>query len=130
MDLSGYFEPIDSAIVDFHSEPFRPMLGDEIRAYTADAGFPDLEGAQLALLGVKEDRGSVDNRGCAEGPDHVRHYLYRLARPDEETTVVDLGNIAAGATLRDKFESCAKTTLGLRDSEIAAIRRNLSAASF
>ena len=35
-----------------------------------------------------------------------------------------------GATLRDKFESCAKTTLGLRDSEIAAIRRNLSAAGF
>ena len=30
-----------------------------------------------------------------------------------------------GATLRDKFESCAKTTLGLSDSEIAAIRRNL-----
>jgi len=103
MDLSGYFEPIDSAVVDFHSEPFRPMLGDEIRAHTAEAGFPDLEGAQLALLGVKEDRGSVDNRGCAEGPDHVRHYLYRLARPNDETKLVDLGNIEAGATLRDTY---------------------------
>lgn len=30
-----------------------------------------------------------------------------------------------GAKLRDKFESCAKMTLGLSDSEIAAIRRNL-----
>ena len=103
MDLSGYFEPIDSAVVDFHSEPFRPMRGDEIRAHTAEAGFPDLEGAQLALLGVKEDRGSVDNRGCAEGPDHVRHYLYRLARPNDETKLVDLGNIEAGATLRDTY---------------------------
>ena len=32
MELSNYFEPIDSAVVDYHSEEFRPMLGDSINA--------------------------------------------------------------------------------------------------
>ena len=59
--------------------------------------------AHLALLGVKEDRGSVDNRGCAAAPDPIRHYLYRLAKPHADMHIVDLGNIAPGAEQRDTY---------------------------
>ena len=79
------------------------MLGDDIVAYTERGRFPALGEARLALLGVKEDRGSVDNRGCAAAPDPIRHYLYRLAKPHEEMHIVDLGNIAPGAEKRDTY---------------------------
>lgn len=103
MNVSGYFEPIDTTIVDFHSKQFRPMLGDAIRAYTHEGEFPGLENASIALIGVREDRASVDNAGCAAAPDYIRHYLYRLACPANGATVVDLGNITPGATVNDTY---------------------------
>lgn len=103
MEISTYFSPIDVSVVDYHSEEFRPMLGDAIEAYSEEGAFPQLEGARMVLLGIKEDRGSVENQGCGEGPDQIRHYLYRLAKPHEDVHLVDLGNIAAGATARDTY---------------------------
>ena len=103
MELSTYFEPIDTAIVDFQSREFHPMLGDNITAYTEHGSFPDWKDAHLVLLGVKEDRGSVDNPGCAAAPDHIRRCLYRLAKPHADTSVVDLGNITSGAEKRDTY---------------------------
>ena len=103
MELSTYFEPIDTETVGFRSQEFRPMLGDDIAAYTERGRFPELDEAQLVLLGVKEDRGSMDNHGCAAAPDPIRHYLYHLAKPHEEMHIVDLGNIAPGAEQRDTY---------------------------
>ncbi len=103
MELSTYFDPIDTAIVDYHGSEFRPMLGDDLPAYTRRGHFPDMEDANLAILGVKEDRHSVDNPGCAAAPDHIRRYLYRLAKPHPDLKVVDLGNIAPGAEARDTY---------------------------
>ena len=103
MELSNYFEPIDSAVVDYQCVEFRPMLGDDIDAYTTQGAFPDWQQAQLVLFGVKEDRASVDGQGCAEAPDYIRHFLYRLAKPHDELRMVDLGNIAAGVTTRDTY---------------------------
>ena len=101
MDLSTYFNPIDTAVVGFHSQEFRPMLGDDIAAYTSEGHFPEWQEAPLVVIGVPEDRGAVDTPGCAPAPDHIRRYLYRLAKPHADLRLVDLGNLAPGATLRD-----------------------------
>ena len=103
MELNTYFEPIDDAIVDYHSREFRPMLGDDIVVHTRGGGFPELGDAGLVMFGVKEDRASTDNPGCAVAPDYIRHYLYRLAKPHPDTNVVDLGNIEPAATARDTY---------------------------
>jgi arginase family enzyme len=103
MELSTYFEPIDSNIVDYKGGSYGPMLGDCIAAYTDGGQFPDWREARLAIVGVKEDRASADARGCAEAPDYVRHWLYRLAQPVPDMHIVDLGNIGAGATARDTY---------------------------
>ncbi len=103
MELSTYFEPIDTAVVDYHPREFHPMLGDNIATYVDRDAFPEWKNASLALLGVKEDRGSVDNPGCAAAPDLIRRRLYRLAKPHTDTSIVDLGNITPGAEKRDTY---------------------------
>ena len=103
MELSHYFEPVDTAVVGYRSEEFRPMLGDSIEAYTPETAFPDWQQARIVLLGVREDRASVEGRGCAVAPDHIRHYLYRLAKPHADLRIADLGNIVAGAEVRDTY---------------------------
>lgn len=103
MELSTYFEPIDLSVVDFQSREFRPMLGDDIDVFSRQDHFPSIDEANLILLGIKEDRNSVDNPGCAAAPDYIRHYLYRLAKPHPDTHIVDLGNLTPGVTARDTY---------------------------
>lgn len=103
MEINKYFEPIDSVLLDYTPSPFRPMMGDCIHAYTEAAGFPDVDEASLVLLGVKEDRASIDNPGCAVAPDYIRHYLYRLAKPHGDFSMVDLGNLMQGANVSETY---------------------------
>ncbi|MBR4505546.1 MAG: formimidoylglutamase [Bacteroidales bacterium] len=121
MDISTYFSPIDVSVVDYSSEEFRPMLGDAIDAYSAEGAFPSLEGARMVLLGIKEDRGSVENQGCGESPDHIRHYLYRLAKPHEDVHLVDLGNIMPGATARDTYFAVIEALQQLLDRGLTVL---------
>ncbi len=116
MNLSSYFEPIDTDILDYQSVEFRPMLGDSVNAYTEEGNFPEWEQAPIVLLGVQEDRASVEGKGCATAPDHIRHYLYRLAKPHEDLRLVDLGNIAAGETVRDTYFAVIEVLQHLLDA--------------
>ena len=116
MELKTYFEPIDTAVVDYGSEEFRPMLGDTVDTYLPGGPFPRWEDARLVLIGVKEDRASVDGRGCAAAPDFIRRKLYRLARPHEELRIADLGNIAAGEEVRDTYFAVTEVLQALIDS--------------
>ena len=103
MDIEKYFEPIDSVLLDYTPNPFRHAMGDNIRAHTAAEGFPNLDNTNLVLLGVKEDRASIDNPGCAVAPDYIRHYLYRLAVPHQDFLMADLGNMTAAASVNDTY---------------------------
>ncbi len=117
MELKNYFEPVNAAVLDYSSEEFRPMLGDSIAAYTSDSRlFPDWQQARLVLLGVNEDRATIDSSGSAAAPDHIRHYLYRLAKPHEEVRIADLGNIAAGETARDTYFAVIEVLQHLLDA--------------
>ncbi|MBP5677175.1 MAG: formimidoylglutamase [Bacteroidales bacterium] len=121
MELNNYFEPIDEGVVDYHSEAFHPMLGDSVRAYTNQDGFPDWKQARIALLGIKEARGSVDGRGSDVAPDFIRRKLYRLAKPHDDLTLVDLGNITAGETLRDTYFAIIEAMQQLIDHGLTVV---------
>ncbi len=102
MDISIYFESLqDSGLLapeSFHSA----QLGNTI-AIHGKTGFPDLDGIQIALIGVKEDRKAVNNKGCALAPDYVRKYFYQLNQIALPLRIADLGNINAGFTIEDTY---------------------------
>ena len=99
MDISIYFKGIEA----------RDLAGDALSSGTLGRvmeindgyDFPDYASADLAIIGVKDDRESPGNKGAGEAPDYVRKYLYRLFKGDHACKVVDLGNIEPGATLAD-----------------------------
>src|SRR6266513_2567450 len=65
---------------------------------------PDnLEEIKVALLGVREDRGSKHNVGSGHAPDEIRRQLFTLAKFNTEIKFADLGNIEPGATLKDTY---------------------------
>ncbi len=100
-----YFEPVNLAEVGFDRDNDKLRYGDLINIYsqTGEEHFPDLSDIELVIIGVKEDRGAPDNKGCAEAPDLVRRYLYRLMPGNKKIKIADLGNIINGFEINDTY---------------------------
>ncbi|MBX7093325.1 MAG: formimidoylglutamase [Flavobacteriales bacterium] len=116
-DISIFFEPgfIPESI------PEENLLNDTLAKsvdYHNASGFPSLEGIEIAIIGVHEERLAYNNQGCASGADQVRKYLYALALSGYQPKIADLGNIKAGATIED-------TWYALSQSLAFLIRRNI-----
>ncbi len=104
MDISEFFEPIDQGDLQFKSEPSgHSRMGDIIHSFMEPGDFPDFQAAELAIIGIKEDRYAVNNEGCAAAPDHIRRYLYNLFPGPYEMKIVDLGNIKKGFNVTDTY---------------------------
>ncbi len=103
MSLSDFFSPIDFDKLSPSSGSYTSHLGAKIDCFTDR--FPSLEpnSYDLALIGVLDDRGALNNQGCALGPDYVRERLYQLNEGNYTSRIVDLGNIKAGKNLSDTY---------------------------
>lgn len=118
MDISVYFDPIDLEGHDFSGEPDHNRLGNLISLFSEQGKFPDLENLHLAIIGVSEDRGSLQNKGCADAPDRVRDYLYNLFSHWPSINIADLGNLRNGHTVDDTY-------FALKDIIADLIRQNI-----
>lgn len=78
MDISVYLEPVAALVSDELPLGSHPRLGHSMLIYQEDTPFPELEGIRIALIGVPDERGVVNNAGCATGADEIRRYLYKL----------------------------------------------------
>ena len=99
-DLSLFFKPLESGLLA--SITSNDAFGKSIRAYTES--FPDLEQADLAIIGITENRGAGENTGVDKAADAVRNKLYNLKRFASGTIrIVDLGNLENGYNLDETY---------------------------
>ena len=103
MDISIYFEPVDLPAYEFDAPDSRLQLGGLIRSYLKKDDFPELGDADIAILGVNEDRRSVSNSGCANAPNKIRQELYKLFNGEAKPRIADLGNIRQGHEVKDTY---------------------------
>lgn len=103
MEISMFLEPVPVNCFDEHLFQSKNCLGQTIDIYCEKENFPDLEHVQLALLGIKEDRGSTDNKGCADGTDEVRQALYPLFNHWKDLKIADIGDIYPGKKISDTY---------------------------
>jgi len=103
MSLSDFFSPVNVSKFSPKEGYYSSQLGTKIVTYETD--FPDLDDQKfdVAIVGVLDDRGAINNQGCALGPDYIREKLYTLNEGSNKTNIVDLGNIKAGARLSDTY---------------------------
>ncbi|MFZ5554898.1 MAG: formimidoylglutamase [Bacteroidota bacterium] len=119
MDISIYFESWQPE--PFGDSPFNEELGKFV-SFNDKSGFPDLdEKFDIAVFGVKEDRLSRGNKGCANAPDEVRKYLYHLSKAGYNIKIADLGNIKAGDSTDDTFFAVSSTVSTLLKKNILPV---------
>ncbi len=65
--------------------------------------FPDLEQADLVLVGCGENRGFIAGGDVNDGPNAIRKEFYSLFKWHTDVQVADAGNVKPGATLQDTY---------------------------
>ncbi len=119
MDIIDFFEAVDISLLPAGPATHPLMLGQHIGIHHKDSGFPALDTADIAIIGIKEDRNAPGNEGCALAPDYVRKYLYRLFQGPYSIRVADLGNIRPG-------ENPADTYFAVKTAVAQLLERNIT----
>jgi len=103
MSLSDFFSPLSQDKFTPKQGFLTSQMGLKVNFYTDR--FPELEenSYDLAIIGVQDDRASVNNSGCALGPDYFRDQFYILNEGAFNSRIIDLGNIKAGASISDTY---------------------------
>jgi arginase family enzyme len=121
MDISLYFEPINTEHFVFHQFEATKRYGNIIQCYEEQGIFPDLSSAKLALIGVGEERNAINNEGCGNGMDNIRNYFYKLFVGNYNAEIVDLGNIRIGHDTNDTYYALTTVTAYLLENNIIPI---------
>ena len=99
--LLDFLEPINRYELSNDEGYKDTQLGNHI--LVNDEFFPELETADLVLVGCGETRGQFVNGDSNAGPNAIRKQFYSLFQWHKEVTVSDVGNIKTGATLKDTY---------------------------
>ncbi len=121
MDISIFLEPVAEKCFSAAYRPGKKTLGESIGIYRNEESFPDLEGVDLAIIGVKEERGAVDNKGCADGVDYIRKALYPLFNHWPQLYIIDLGDIKIGKELNDTYYAVSQVLTELMKNKVVPI---------
>jgi len=122
MDLASYFEAVDIPSFRYEEdEKLHLQLGDIMKTYKEADKFPDLSGIDIAIIGVKEDRNAINNKGCALAPDYVRAKLYKLYPGNYQPKIVDLGNIKRGFEVEDTYFALSTVVAELINNNIVPL---------
>lgn len=101
LNISDFLDPIDLHEVS-HDESYKEgQLGKAISIYSGE--FPDLDAAQIVIIGCGEQRGSGLIHGHSEAPDIIRRHFYNLYYWHQEIKIADAGNIKAGSLYTDSY---------------------------
>ena len=99
--LSDFLVPIDTIRLS-GDEGFRQtQLGKHIDANEGE--LPDINDADLILVGCGESRGAFGAKIDDETPNSIREQFYRLYQWHDDLKVADLGNIKSGLTMQDTY---------------------------
>ncbi|WP_028981132.1 formimidoylglutamase [Sporocytophaga myxococcoides] len=99
MNLRIFFDNIKEPFEKPSVDP--TLFVNNIKVHSED--FPDWKEADIALIGLVEDRGSMSNNNLENGPDEIRKKLYNLKRGGGAYKIVDLGNLRCGVNLEESY---------------------------
>lgn len=121
MDITMFLEPVEAYQSQNNPRPGRRSLGESVKAYNSKHHFPDLDGMQLALIGVREDRNAINNQGCSGGVTKIREAFYQLFNHWPGLKMVDLGDIKPGYNIEDTYFALAQVIGQLMKQQIVPI---------
>lgn len=116
-----FLTPVEEFVLEHLAMKSPLCLGNKIKVYTDEHGFPDLENVKIAIFGVQEDRNSENNFGCGENLHFIRKKLYELFPGNWQTEIADLGNVLKGNSVTDTYFAVSKIITDLLKQNIIPV---------
>ncbi len=117
MDLTILFSPLDEAL--YSAKYPNNSVFKSIKVYSEK--MPDYKSAHVAIFGVREERGTQNNTGCAQGPDEIRKKLYHLKKGTGAYNIVDLGNLNPGIDLDETYVRVSEVCRMLLENNVLPV---------
>ncbi len=99
----NFLSPVSDAVLAHKELLQQQTLGRKFKIHSQQNGIPDLEGVDIAIIGVLEHRNDVNYIGEDLSFDTIRKSLYGLFPGNWHVTVADLGDIKPGETVEDTY---------------------------
>ena len=91
--FDNLLKPVDEHLI-VHNGLLSPLiLGNSINIHTNESGLPDLDSTDIALIGVPENRNSLEYLGEEINLNEIRKSFYNLFPGNWSCNISDLGNL-------------------------------------
>ncbi|NNK82040.1 MAG: formimidoylglutamase, partial [Flavobacteriaceae bacterium] len=101
--MDSYLSPVQDLVLAHNELMSKQVLGKKIKIHSAQNGIPELQGVDIALFGVLENRNDINFIGEDFQLNEIRKSLYELFPGNWNVTIADLGNIEKGETTEDTY---------------------------
>lgn len=106
----NFLSPVSDTVLAHNELLSQQALGKKIKIHSTQLGIPDLDGVDIAILGVIESRNDIDYVGAEYNFNEIRKSLYSLFPGNWKKNMVDLGDINQGESVEDTYFA-VKTTI-------------------
>jgi len=121
-EILPFLERISREKIDAEFNYGKNQIGSFIHFVSEEKPLTKSEATEIVLVGVCDGRGSWLNEGCANAPDIVRKYFFRLFANPTELLISDVGNIKMGHKVEDTWFVLSKVVTALvRNGKIPVI---------
>lgn len=101
LSISDFLVPVNRSELS-NDQGYRDgQIGKMIQAYEEE--FPDLDEADLVLVGCGEQRGNGMHMAYSAAPDAIRRQFYAMYGWHPDIRLADIGNLKKGAGLGDTY---------------------------
>jgi arginase family enzyme len=101
LNISDFLVPVSLRELDNDGGYHDGQIGRIIDVY--DEEFPDIDDANIVLIGCGEQRGSGLTHAQSKAADLVRKYFYSLFYWHNDVKIADVGNIKTGSLYTDSY---------------------------
>lgn len=99
----NFLSPVSDLVLAHNELLSSQALGRKLKIHSAQHGIPDLDGVEIAIIGVIENRNDVNYIGEEFQLNEIRKSFYSLFPGIWNTTIADLGDINRGESVEDTY---------------------------
>ena len=101
--FDNLLKPVDDHLIVHNELMSSLILGNRIKIHTSQNGIPDLDSVKIVIIGIPENRNSVDYLGDELNLNEIRKSFYNLYPGNWSSNIADLGNLILGDNVEQTY---------------------------
>ena len=101
--FDNLLKPVDDHLIVHNELMSSLILGNRIQIHSSEHGIPDLDTTKIVIIGIPENRNSIDYLGDELNLNEIRKSFYNLYPGNWSTEIADLGNLILGENVEQTY---------------------------